>query len=76
MRQRLRALGLEAGRRRRAIHADVPEIVAAFFAVVKIGGIVLPLFSGYGATPSARLHDAGAKGAVHRRRLLAARATS
>src|SRR5262245_188731 len=26
-----------------------PEIVVAFFAIIKIGAIVLPLFSGYGA---------------------------
>jgi acetyl-CoA synthetase len=38
-----------------------PEIVIALLAVVKIGGIVLPLFSGYGASAVAsRLNDAGA----------------
>ena len=51
-----------------------PELVAAFFAVIKIGGIVLPLFSGYGADAVAtRLQDAGVNGADHRRRLLAPR---
>lgn len=40
----------------------VPEIVVAFFAIAKIGGIVLPLFSGFGAEAVAtRLADAGAR---------------
>ncbi len=40
-----------------------PEIVIAFFAIGKIGGIVLPLFSGFGAGAiAARLNDASAKG--------------
>jgi acetyl-CoA synthetase len=39
----------------------VPEVVVAFFAVAKIGGIVMPLFSGYGPDAVAtRLTDAGA----------------
>ena len=39
-----------------------PELVAAFFAVVKAGGVVLPLFSGYGVDAvSARLQDSGAR---------------
>jgi acetyl-CoA synthetase len=43
----------------------VPEIAIAFFAIVKIGAIVLPLFSGYGADAVAtRLADAGAAGLV------------
>lgn len=38
-----------------------PEIAVAFFAIIKIGAIVLPLFSGYGADAIAtRLADAGA----------------
>ena len=42
-----------------------PEIVVAFFAIIKIGAIVLPLFSGYGAEPiTTRLVDAGAKGLI------------
>jgi acetyl-CoA synthetase len=40
----------------------LPETAAAFFAVAKIGGIVLPLFSGFGPeAAAARLNDAGAK---------------
>ncbi|CAN5833399.1 AMP-binding protein [soil metagenome] len=39
-----------------------PELVIAFLAVIKVGGIVLPLFSGYGSTAVAtRLRDADAK---------------
>jgi acetyl-CoA synthetase len=39
-----------------------PELVAAFFAAIKIGGIVLPLFSGYGVDAVAsRLQDSGAR---------------
>ncbi len=50
-----------------------PELVAAFFAVIKIGGIVLPLFSGYGSDAvTTRLQDAGVKLLDHRRRILAA----
>ncbi len=40
----------------------IPEIAIALLAIVKIGGIVLPLFSGYGAKAiSTRLADADAK---------------
>ena len=38
-----------------------PELVVAFFATIKLGGLVLPLFSGYGADAVAtRLRDAEA----------------
>ncbi|MBM3492272.1 MAG: AMP-binding protein [Alphaproteobacteria bacterium] len=43
----------------------LPETAAAFFAVLKLGAIALPLFSGFG--PEAcrtRLQDAGAKAAI------------
>ncbi len=40
-----------------------PEIVIAFCAIIKIGGIVLPLFSGYGPGPiSVRIEDTKAAG--------------
>ncbi|HEX2995598.1 MAG TPA: AMP-binding protein, partial [Anaerolineales bacterium] len=40
----------------------IPEIVIALLAIAKIGGIILPLFSGYGAGAIAsRLVDADAK---------------
>ena len=39
-----------------------PEIVIALLAIAKIGGIILPLFSGYGAGAIvSRLVDADAK---------------
>jgi acetyl-CoA synthetase len=39
-----------------------PEIVIALLAIAKIGGVILPLFSGYGAGAiETRLADAGAK---------------
>ncbi len=38
-----------------------PELIVVFFAVIRVGGIVLPLFSGYGADAVAgRLKDSGA----------------
>ena len=43
----------------------VPETVVALLAIVKIGAIALPLFSGYGAGAiAARLNDAGAQGLI------------
>ncbi len=39
-----------------------PELAIAFLAVIKVGGIILPLFSGYGPSAIAtRLNDASAK---------------
>ena len=36
----------------------IPESFAAFYAILKIGGIVLPLFSGFGPRPiQVRLND-------------------
>jgi acetyl-CoA synthetase len=56
----LRALGVKPGDRVALFMPMCPELVAAFFAVIKIGGIVLPLFSGYGADAvTTRLQDAG-----------------
>ena len=56
----LRALGVRPGDRVALFMPMCPELVAAFFAVIKIGGIVLPLFSGYGADAvTTRLQDAG-----------------
>ncbi len=40
----------------------IPELVIAFLAVIKLGAIILPLFSGFGPTAiSMRLKDAGAR---------------
>ncbi|MFW9955805.1 MAG: AMP-binding protein [Candidatus Thorarchaeota archaeon] len=58
----LRSLGLGKGDSIGLYMPMVPEIVIALLAIAKIGGIILPLFSGFG--PSAivdRLHDASAK---------------
>lgn len=58
----LRALGLGKGDAIGLYMPMSPEIVIAFLAIAKIGGIILPLFSGYG--PDAvvsRLADAGAR---------------
>ena len=57
----LRTLGIAPGDRVALFMPMCPELIVAFFAVVKIGGIILPLFSGYGADAVAtRLNDAGA----------------
>ena len=57
----LRMLGVERGGRVALFMPMCPELVIAFHAVIKIGGIVLPLFSGYGADAAAtRIEDAGA----------------
>jgi acetyl-CoA synthetase len=43
----------------------LPETVAALLAVMKLGAVFLPLFSGYGAEAVAsRLNDAGAKALI------------
>ncbi len=58
----LRALGLGRGDAVGLYMPMVPEVAIALLAIVKIGGIVLPLFSGYGAGAIAtRLADTEAK---------------
>jgi acetyl-CoA synthetase len=58
----LRSLGLMKGDAIGLYMPMTPEIVVAFLAIAKIGGIILPLFSGYGARAVAtRLSDANAK---------------
>ncbi|CAG0933731.1 acetyl-CoA synthetase [Thermoflexales bacterium] len=58
----LRGLGLQKGDAIGLFMPMIPEIVIALLAIVKIGGIVLPLFSGYGeAAIATRLNDAEAK---------------
>jgi len=57
----LRALGVQRGDRVALFMPMCPELIAAFFATIKLGAIVLPLFSGYGADAVAtRLQDAEA----------------
>lgn len=58
----LRSLGLGKGDAIGLFMPMVPEIVVALLAIAKIGGLILPLFSGYGAEAVAsRLADAEAK---------------
>lgn len=58
----LRALGLGKGDAVGLYMPMTPELCIAFLAIIKIGGIILPLFSGYGPQAvSTRLNDAGAK---------------
>ena len=58
----LRSLGIGKGDAVGLFMPLTPEIVIAMLAVIKIGGIILPLFSGYGAGAVAtRLADAEAK---------------
>jgi acetyl-CoA synthetase len=58
----LRAAGLGKGDVIGLFMPMVPEIVIAFLAIAKIGAVILPLFSGYGAgAVAARLADAGAR---------------
>lgn len=58
----LRSLGLGKGDAVGLFMPMTPEIVIALLAIAKIGAIILPLFSGYGAGAIvSRLNDAGAK---------------
>ena len=58
----LRSLGLGKGDAIGLFMPMIPEIVIALLAIAKIGGIILPLFSGYGAGAIvSRLVDADAK---------------
>ena len=58
----LRSLGLGKGDAIGVFMPMIPEIVVAMLAIIKIGGIFLPLFSGFGAAAVvSRLNDAEAK---------------
>jgi acetyl-CoA synthetase len=58
----LRALGLGKGDAIGVFMPMIPEIVVAMLAIIKIGGVFLPLFSGFGAAAIvSRLNDADAK---------------
>jgi acetyl-CoA synthetase len=61
----LRGLGLKKGDVVGLFLPMVPETAIAFFAIIKIGAVVLPLFSGYGAAAVAtRLSDASARALI------------
>jgi acetyl-CoA synthetase len=58
----LRSLGLGKGDAIGVFMPMIPEIIVAMLAIIKIGGIFLPLFSGFGAAAVvSRLNDADAK---------------
>jgi len=61
----LRELGFKKGDIIALYMPMTPQIVIAFCAIIKIGGIVLPLFSGYGHDAiSVRINDTMAAGVV------------
>ena len=58
----LQAMGIGRGDRVGLFMPNLPETYIAFFAVLKIGAVVMPLFSGFGAPPLvSRLNDGEAK---------------
>lgn len=58
----LRSIGCRRGDVIGLYLPNIPDAIVAFFAVAKVGAVVLPLFSGFGASALAdRLNDAGAK---------------
>jgi acetyl-CoA synthetase len=58
----LSALGVEKGDRVGLYLPMVPEVVTAFYAILKIGAIAIPIFSGFApAAAAARLAQAEAK---------------
>ena len=58
----LKSLGLKKGDTVGIYMPMIPEIIAAFFGCLKIGAVVIPVFSGFGASALAvRLNDAEAK---------------
>jgi len=58
----LRSLGLGKGDAIGLYMPMIPEVVIALLAIAKIGGVILPLFSGYGTgAVVSRLADADAK---------------
>jgi acetyl-CoA synthetase len=61
----LRSLGLGKGDAIGIYMPMIPEVAVAFMAIVKIGGMVIPLFSGFGPEPiSIRLNDGAAKAVI------------
>ncbi|NOX36679.1 MAG: AMP-binding protein [Calditrichaeota bacterium] len=58
----LRAAGIGKGDAVGLYMPMIPELAIAFLAIIKVGGIILPLFSGYGPTAIAtRLADGNTK---------------
>jgi len=58
----LKSLGVKRGDTVGIYMPMLPEIIPAFFGCLKIGAVVIPIFSGFGATAlTTRLNDAKAK---------------
>ncbi|GAB5520201.1 MAG: AMP-binding protein [Rhodothermales bacterium] len=58
----LKALGLGRGDAVGLYMPMTPELIVAFLAIIKMGGVILPLFSGYGPSAVAtRLRDGHAR---------------
>ena len=58
----LKSLGVGKGDRVALYMPMVPEVVVAMLAVLKLGAIAVPIFSGFGPRPlAARLQDSGAR---------------
>jgi acetyl-CoA synthetase len=58
----LARVGVEAGDRVGVFLPMVPETAVALLAIAKLGAVIIPLFSGFGAgAVASRLNDAGAK---------------
>jgi len=61
----LRGMGLGRGDAVAVFMPMTPEIVVAMLAIIKLGGLFVPLFSGFGAQAIAlRLNDAAAKALI------------
>jgi len=63
--QGLRDLGIGSGDVVAIYMPNLPETFIAFFAILKLGAIVMPLFSGFGPSPiQSRLNHGGAKAVI------------
>ncbi|MDP3248864.1 MAG: AMP-binding protein, partial [Polaromonas sp.] len=61
----LKGLGVGVGDVVGIYMPNLPETFVAFFAILKIGAIVMPLFSGFGPQPLiTRLNDGGARAVI------------
>ncbi|MBQ0723853.1 MAG: AMP-binding protein [Cycloclasticus sp.] len=61
----MRSLGLGKGDAVGLYMPMIPEVAVAFLAIIKMGGVVIPLFSGFGPDPIVvRLNDGQAKAVV------------
>lgn len=61
----LRSLGLKKGDSIGLYMPMIPEVAIAFLAIIKMGGVVIPLFSGFGPDPIiVRLNDGEAKAVI------------